>query len=159
MKRAMGVSLLCGLLAACATSNLDRLQPGSIGIDEMRSKEKPTAEWKNADGSTTLEYSVRPSSQRNVMLDFDAKGVLREARFVATRENMALLKTGMSRAEVQRIIGSPVRVLKDSQSGGDLWEVALEAPAGADSPQAVILVYWHPRVDGAIRIVEGNRFE
>lgn len=154
----VGISLLCGLLAACSNFQMERMQPGSISIDQMRAREKPTAEWKNADGTLTLEYSTRAVSARNLMLDFDAKGMLREVRSVATLQNMALLKPAMTRAEVQRIIGSPDRVMKDRNSGGDIWEVPLES-AESDVAQNLILVYWHPTVDGAVKILKGTRFE
>jgi hypothetical protein len=157
MKRVLCLGVLCAALAACATSNLELLQPGSVTIEQMRMKEKPTAEWKNADGSITLEYSNRPVSAKNVMLDFDGKGALREANSVVTLENMARLKIAMSRAEVQRIVGSPSRVLKDSYTGGDLWQLPLEVNVGVAQP--VIQIYWHPRVDAVVKISEGVRFE
>lgn len=156
MKRFSGL-LLALLLCACATSNLGTLKPGAVTLDGMRQTEKPTAEWKNADGTVTLEYSNRPPNAQNVMLDFDAKGGLRESRIVNTAEAIDLLKTGMTRAEVQRIVGSPDRIVKDPQSGGDIWEIPTEF-AVQGSPQRLILVYWHPRVDGATKIFADQRF-
>ncbi|MDQ7988469.1 MAG: hypothetical protein REI09_02440 [Candidatus Dactylopiibacterium sp.] len=156
MKRVGALALIL-VLSACATSSLERLKPGSMTLDRMRSTEKPTAEWKNSDGSVTLEYSNRPPSAHNVMLDFDGKGVLVNTRIVNTEDSIGLLKTGMTRAEVQRIVGSPDRVLKDSQTGGDIWEIPTQF-AVDDSPQRLIVIYWHPRVDGATRIVADQRF-
>lgn len=157
MKRILAIALAL-LLGACATSmNLHRLKPGSVTIEQMRAAQKPTAEWPNPDGSVTLEYSKQPVTAYNVMLDFDTKGVLKASRIVSQAENIDLLKTGMSRAEVQRLVGSPASIYKDSMTGGDIWEIPTEFPI-EDTPQRAIIITWHPRVDAAVRIEAGNRF-
>jgi len=158
MKRILSVALAL-LLAACATSmNLHRLAPGSVTLEQMRAAQKPTAEWKNTDGTVTLEYSKQPVTAYNVMLDFDAKGVLKASRVVSQSENIDLLKTGMTRAEVQRLVGSPASIYKDSMTGGDVWEIPTEFPI-EDAPQRAIIITWHPRVDGAVKIEMGNRYQ
>lgn len=146
------------LLGACAGSmNLHRLKPGSVTLEQMRAKQKPTAEWKNENGTMTLEYSRQLPNDYNVMLDFDRKGVLENSRIVSTEENVALLKLAMTRAEVERIIGSPRVIYQDHVTGGDIWEIPLEFPID-DAPQRVVSIYWHPKVDGVVRIEMGNSY-
>lgn len=158
MKRILAIALSL-LLAACGASmNLHRLAPGSVTLDQMRAKQKPTAEWKNADGTVTLEYSKQPVTAYNVMLDFDAKGLLKQSRVVSVDENIVLIKTGMSRAEVQRLVGSPASIYKDPATGGDVWEIPTDFPTDG-YPQRAIIINWHPQVDAATRIEMGNRYQ
>lgn len=157
MKRILAVAL-SALLTACAATNLMLLKPGSVSIDGMRAKEPPTAEWKNPDGTLTLEYSRRAGSDNNIMLDFDAKGMLKETRLVNVESNFPLLKTGMTRADVQRIVGSPRRIHKEPLSGGEIWEIPTETGVNG-FPVRVIHIYWHPRVDGAVKILLDHSFE
>jgi hypothetical protein len=157
-----GKWMVCALagvsLAACVSlMGVESLKPGTISIEQVRAKEKPAAEWKNTDGTLSLEYDARPDNAQNVMLDFDAKGMLTAVREVITLENMALLRTGMTRMEVKRILGNPRYVAKDGVTGGDIWEWPLEQ--GSDGfAIAVISVQLHPVADGVVRIEKTVRF-
>lgn len=154
----LGWVLMCVGLAACANlRGVEYLKPGTVTIDQVRAKEKPAAEWKNADGTLTLEYDARRDSEQNVMMDFDAKGTLVAVREVITLENMALLRLAMTRAEVKRILGSPRYVSKDGMTGGEIWEWPLEA--GTDElARNQIVVQLHPTADGVVRIAKSVRF-
>ena len=154
----IALAACCGVLLGCASlRGVEGFKPGAATIDQVRAREKPAAEWTNADGTQTLEYDARPDSGQNLMLDFDAKGRLAAVRPVLTLENMALLKIGMRRAEVKRILGNPRTVWRDGVSGGEFWEWPLE-PAN-ELGRNTIQVLIHPTADGVMRIQKIIRFD
>lgn len=157
-KWAMSGLFCAALLAGCAGHGLERMEPGSVTIDQVRAKEKPAAEWKNADGTVTLEYDDRPYTSQNLMMDFDANGRLVAAREVITMENLARLKRGMRREDFKRILGNPRYTWVDGD-GGDVWEWPLDSPLGDGDGSAkwVIEVHFHPTVDGAVSVGRGSR--
>jgi hypothetical protein len=151
--------LFCAvLLGGCAGHGFERMEPGSISIDQVRAKEKPAAEWKNADGTLTLEYDDRPYTGQNLMMDFDESGRLLASRPVITPENLARLKRGMRREDFKRILGNPRYTWRDG-NGGEVWEWPLDPPLGNGDGSAkwVIEVHFHPTVDGAVSVERGSR--
>lgn len=157
-KWAMSGLFCAALLAGCAGHGFERMEPGSVTIDQVRAKEKPAAEWKNPDGTLTLEYDNRPYTGQNLMMDFDAGGRLVESREVITKENLERLKRGMRREDFKRILGNPRYTWVDG-NGGDVWEWPLDSPGGVgdNSAKWVIEVHFHPKVDGAVSVERGTR--
>ncbi|NSL55641.1 outer membrane protein assembly factor BamE domain-containing protein [Uliginosibacterium aquaticum] len=145
------------LLSACASANLEGIKPGSITLEQMRAREKPTAEWPNQDGTVTLEYADRPGTQQNVMMDFNSKGLLTDSYIVITQENLVRIRIGMTRQEVKRILGTPNKIWRNQPSVGEVWEWPLDSKNQGD-PQSVILVIFHPSVDAVTRVARDNRF-
>lgn len=157
-KRVVPLLFCAALLGACAGHGFERMEPGSVTIDQVRAKEKPAAEWKNADGTVTLEYDDRPYTSQNLMMDFDANGKLLASREVITKENLERLKRGMRREDFKRILGNPRYTWVDG-NGGDVWEWPLDSPLGSgdESAKWVIEVHFHPKVDGAVSVTRGTR--
>lgn len=153
----MSLGWVCFVLAACASMlDVTSFKPGTVSIEQVRAREKPAAEWKNADGTLTLEYDALPDTEQNVMLDFDAKGKLAAVREVITLENMAQLRPAMTKMELKRILGNPRHVSKDGVTGGEIWEWPLEKGDGS-LPQSVIQVLLHSTADGVMRITKTVR--
>lgn len=154
----MGLGMACVVVTACASlKSVESFTPGTVSIEQVRAKEKPAAEWKNVDGTLTLEYDARPDTEQNVMLDFDAKGKLAAVREVITLENMALIRPAMTKMELKRILGNPRHVSKDGVTGGEIWEWPLE-PADSSLPQKQITVLLHPTADGVMRVTLSVRY-
>lgn len=153
----VSLGVVCAGLAACASvPDVTSFKPGTVSVEQVRAREKPVAEWRNADGSQTLEYDGRTYRDQNVMLDFDAQGKLVAVREVISLENMELVRRAMTRAEVKRILGNPRYVSKDGLTGGDAWEWPLENWDGGPT-QVVIQVLFHPAVDGVMRVSKAER--
>lgn len=154
---ALALCVLGTTLAGCSTLGVEHLKPGQATIEQFRAREKPSAEWKNTDGTLTLEYDARPDSDQNLMFDFDGKGKLVAMRYAITLENMERLKPAMTHMEVKRILGNPRNVSVDGMTGGEIWEWPLEGKStGIGQPQIQIL--WHPRVDAVVSISRTVRF-
>jgi len=158
-KWAMSGVFCAALLAGCAGHGFERMEPGSVTIDQVRAKEKPAAEWKNADGTLTLEYDDRPYTGQNIMMDFDAGGRLLASREVLMPESLDKLKRGMRREDFKRILGNPRFTWRDG-NGGEVWEWPLDTAMsnGDGSAKAVIEVHFHPTADGAVSVGRGTRF-
>lgn len=149
-------ALLCAVLQGCASVHwLENLQPGVATLDAVRARQKPDAEWLNANGTLTLEYDKRSTAQ-NLMLDFDAKGSLLAVRPVLSRETMAQLRTAMTRQEVQRVLGKPWYVSQHHITGGEVWEWPLGAQL--DFGQDMIMVQFHPSTDGVVKFGTSVRY-
>lgn len=149
----------CSVLVACASlQGVEDFTPGTASIEQVRAREKPAAEWKNTDGTLTLEYDNRPNTEQNVMLDFDAKGQLAAVREVISLENMARLRLAMTKTEVKRILGNPRYVWTSPVTGGEVWEWPLDRTQD-EMAMAQICVYFHATADGVIRFDECNRFK
>ena len=146
-----------GLLACSSVQRVESFTPGKVTIEQVRAREKPAAEWRNPDGTLTLEYDARLYTEQNLMFDFDDKGVLSAIREVLTEDSMELLRMAMTRSEVKRILGNPRVVSKDGLTGGEIWEWPLGL--GSDGmAQRQILVLFHPVADGVVRIEKSIRF-
>jgi outer membrane protein assembly factor BamE (lipoprotein component of BamABCDE complex) len=107
------VSLLCGLLAViglggCKPYGLAQIQPGVTTDAEVRQwLGEPGMEWRNEDGSVTLEYSGQPAGTQCHMITVGPDRIVRSVEQVLNERNFARIKAGMVREEVQRIIGRP----------------------------------------------------
>lgn len=111
MKRLL--SLLCGLLAAiglvaCKPFGLAQIQVGVTTENEVRQwLGEPGMVWRNEDGTTTLEYSGQPAGTQCHMITIGTDRIVRSVEQVLTERNLARIRPGMVREEVQRIIGRP----------------------------------------------------
>ena len=105
--------LLSGVVAAmpaCDSISLPKLKPGISKRQDVEDiMGPPTMEWKDADGSVTWEYPRTPNGVVNYMIVFGPNGVLREVRQVLTEENFAKVSPGMSREDIRRLLGQPVK--------------------------------------------------
>ena len=102
--------LLAVILPACDNVNLEKLTPGVTTMLQVRQiMGDPTMEWEDADGSTTWEYTRMPYGIVNYMIDFGPDRIVRAVRQVLTEENFAKVRPGMSRDQIRRLLGQPVK--------------------------------------------------
>ena len=103
-------SVLAVVLPGCDSVKLEKLKPGVTTMVETRQiMGEPSMEWEDADGSATWEYTRMPFGIVNYMVDFGPDRIVRTVRQVLTEENFAKVRPGMSRAEIRRLLGQPVK--------------------------------------------------
>jgi hypothetical protein len=129
--------LLSGLLAAslpaCDAINLDKLKPGVSTEQEVRAiMGSPTMEWRDPDGTLTLEYARTPQGIVNYMIILGPDKVLREVRQVISEENFARVKEGMSRDEVRRLLGQPASEMYFPLKKEHVWDWKYKVESGMD---------------------------
>lgn len=114
MLKRLLTGLLSGFLAAvlpgCDSVKLDKLTPGVTTMAQTREiMGPPSMEWRDADGSSTWEYTRMPYGIVNYMVDFGPDQVVRAVRQVLTEENFAKVRPGMTREQIRRLLGKPVQ--------------------------------------------------
>lgn len=104
-----------------------QLKPGvSTGFNVRDAMGPPSMEWKNADGSTTWEFTRMPAGKKNFMAIVDADNILREFAQVVTEENFGKVKAGMSKDELRRLLGKPTQTLRLPLKPEDVWSWAYD---------------------------------
>lgn len=150
---------LCALLARfgfylCDARQLRRLQPGRTRMAEARGRlGPPHAQWLEADGGMTLEFSRQPQGARCYMLRFDADGVLRDVEQVLNESRFDRIQPGMTDETVRRLLGTPARSLRYALKGESEWRWRLEDDASIGHP-----VYFSVEFDDAMRVLRSGRF-
>ncbi len=90
----------------CDAAHLADLKPGVSTAQEVRERlGAPGAEWPNADGSVTWEYTRQPQGTRCYMLTLNQGGVLQTIEQVLTEANFARIEKGWSAEQVRRLLG------------------------------------------------------
>ena len=119
---------LCALLAllglfACDGEALRRLKPGISTESELRSlMGEPGREWRNEDGSRTLEFSRQPEGTACYMATVGPDGILRSLDQVLTPENFARVQPGMDKDALRRLLGKPRAMHRFAVSPEEIWE-------------------------------------
>jgi hypothetical protein len=94
------------LIAGCASYSGQGLEPGvSTGEDVMKVMGKPAMSWSNPDGSQVLAYPRGPAAFDTFMVLIDSKGIMRSKKNVLDMKHFAMIRAGMSKEEVLRILG------------------------------------------------------
>lgn len=100
--------LALAMLGACTSLRLPAIAPGQDTEASVRTKlGQPSAQWRDAGGAYTWEYSGQPYSNWNYLISFDAQGKVTRNLQALSDENIARLSLGMSREEVARLLGTP----------------------------------------------------
>ncbi|MBI2308370.1 MAG: outer membrane protein assembly factor BamE [Rhodocyclales bacterium] len=121
------VSLAAALLSGCDAIYPDQFKPGiSTATEVERRLGPPAAEYANADGSVTWEYNRQPQGAHTHMLTFGADRVLLRIEQVLTDENYARLANGMSKEQVQRILGKPGSTTTFPMKREEVWDWRVE---------------------------------
>lgn len=107
----MFAALLSLLLPGCDAISLKELKPGVSTEAEVRSRlGKTTGEYKNPDGSWTLEFSRQPEGIHCYMVTVNPDRVMVNIEQVLTEANFARIVSGLSRDEVRRMLGKPASI-------------------------------------------------
>ena len=123
------LAVLATLLGGC-TDRPDlqlRLKPGvSTGFDVREAMGTPSMEWKNADGSTTWEFTRMPAGKKNYMATVDADNILREFTQVVSEGNFAKVTAGMGKDALRRLLGKPTNTMRLPLKPEDVWSWAYD---------------------------------
>ena len=96
------------LISACAGFSGSNLQPGvSTMAEVMASMGEPAMVWKNPDGSAQLAYPRGPAGTQTFMAFVGPDGKLQRIESVLNMDNFARIQPGMSKDDVQRVLGPP----------------------------------------------------
>jgi hypothetical protein len=94
------------LMAACVSYSGSNLKPGvSTSAEVIASMGEPAMVWKNPDGSAQLAYPRGPAGTQTFMAYIGPDGKLQRIEGVLDMAHFAKIQAGMSKEEVQRIIG------------------------------------------------------
>lgn len=121
LKAILGVLAAVGL-PGCDAIGLADLKPGISTVTEVREKMgPPTGEWRNDDGTTTLEYARGPAGKQNYLMVIGGDGILEEIRQTLTAKYFATIRPGMTPDEVRRILGKPGSTERFPLKQQDAW--------------------------------------
>src|SRR5438128_2380159 len=94
------------LVSGCAVDRVPSLATPGMPASEVAARiGKPIAQGQLADGESYWDYSVQPMGYYNYRVTFGADERVREVRNLLTKENIARLEPGMTRAQVAEIVG------------------------------------------------------
>jgi len=108
-------------LSACATP-LIHSPVFETESQILAARGSPTRVWENPDGTRTLEYATQPYGWTCWMYTVDRDGRIVEQHDALLPENLARVKPGMTKAEVDRLLGAHRREHFYSLSGEEVWD-------------------------------------
>lgn len=95
-------------ISACAGYSGSNLTPGVSTLPEVvASMGAPAMLWKNPDASEQLAYPRGPAGTQTFMAYVGPDGKLQRIEKVLNTEHFALVRAGMSKDEVLRVLGPP----------------------------------------------------
>lgn len=97
------------LLSACASFSGSGLKPQQDSLaDVLRVMGEPSMRWQDPDGAQQLAYP-RDSGAESFMVFIGSNGKLKSIDKVLNTEHFALIKEGMSKEQVLRILGPSIK--------------------------------------------------
>jgi outer membrane protein assembly factor BamE (lipoprotein component of BamABCDE complex) len=115
--------LLALACAACASYDGRTLQPGvSTEADVRGLMGAPAVEYRSNDGSRVLAYPKGPLGTQTYMAQVGPDGVLRSVRQALNDDTFNQITPGMTREEVQNLIGPPGETMAFALSGQVAWD-------------------------------------
>jgi len=96
------------LVAACASYGGAGLVPGTSRLADVQAlMGMPAMRWQDADGSVQLAYPRGPAGVETFMVKLGPDGRLQSIANVLDEDTFARVRAGMSKDQVQRLIGPP----------------------------------------------------
>jgi outer membrane protein assembly factor BamE (lipoprotein component of BamABCDE complex) len=147
------VSIAASVLPGCDAVFLDQFKPGiSTSAEVQKRMGTPASEYTNADGSITWEYNRQPQGVHTHMLTFGPDKVLQRIEQVLTDENYAKLVLGMSKEQVQRILGKPGSTVTFPMKKEEVWDWRVEGTPSSEEWH----FYAHFGVDSGVLVNTGK---
>ena len=107
-------------LSACVTYTPPR--PFTTEAETLAAKGEPTRRWQDDDGTHTLEYATQPNGRSCLMVQVDQGGIVLRQWNALSEENLARVQRGMTREEVDRLLGQHRSEQVFKQSGEEVWD-------------------------------------
>lgn len=115
------------LLAGCSACGLDP-QAGET-LDSVQDRlGTPSRSWTHPDGSHRLAYAFGSYSHQTCMVDFDSQGRLQKAENVRDEAHFLQVKPGMSRDELEQLLGPPSWTWAVAYHHQTVWSYRFENP-------------------------------
>ena len=93
-------------IAGCASYDGRGLKPGiSTADDVIQLMGQPAMRWQEAGGGELLAYPRGPAGFQTYMVMVDSKGVMSSINGVLDMKHFAMIRQGMTKDEVLRILG------------------------------------------------------
>jgi hypothetical protein len=102
-------------------ANFSALPAGAPAHEVTTRVGTPGTVWKNADGSETWEYPLGPSGVQTFMIDIAPDQTVRQVRQVLSEPYLSKVRAGMSRVEVQKLLGKPKEVWYFPSLDEEVW--------------------------------------
>lgn len=135
-------------LPGCDAINIQDLKPGVATAAEVRARMGvPTQEFRNLDGTVTLEFSRQPSGVECYMITIGPDQIMTKLEQVLTEANLAKVVAGMDRDEVRRLLGAPGSKTTYPNSNEEVWDWRV---AGTINTEAA---HFHAHFDPASGLV------
>ncbi len=103
------------------------LQAGATVAESQARLGEPTGRHALADGQQRLEFARGPYGRHTYMLDFDAQGRLISWEQVLNEKSFQRIRPGLSRDDVERLLGRPSEVQSLSFQKRELWSYRYDA--------------------------------
>lgn len=111
---------LLALLSGCAS--LGTVRTFALESELRAARGEPTRIWTNPDGSRTFEYATQPNGDQCWMYTIGADGRIVEQHDALAPANLARVSTGMTIAEVERLLGQHLSIQRFVHSGEEVWD-------------------------------------
>lgn len=94
------------LLAGCAAYDGGGLKPGAASLEEVHATMgQPAMQWQDPDGSRQLAYPRGPAGPHTFMVRVGPNGKVQSIENVLDEQHLAMIRAGMGKDEVLRILG------------------------------------------------------
>jgi hypothetical protein len=114
-------SALAFALLASGCASFNSLSPGMSAQRVEGAVGAPSNVWKSPDGSEVWEYPLGPLGVETYMVSFGPDRSVRGVRQVLTDENINKLQPGMSRDDVNRMLGRPAGKGFSDRTNEEIW--------------------------------------
>lgn len=114
------------VLGGCASMQTQFAQEAEL----VAKRGQPTRVWDNPDGTRTYEYSTQPNGESTWMYTVDATGKIIEQHDALAEANLAKVRNGMSKDEVQRLLGEHRSVTHFRRMDEEVWDWNIRAEHG-----------------------------
>lgn len=142
-------TFVAAALPACDAINVQELKPGISTAAEVRARMgEPTREFRNPDGSVTLEFSRQPSGVDCYMVTLGPDQVMTKIEQVLTEANLAKVVAGMDRDEVRRLLGAPGSKTTYQNSQEEVWDWRVAGTINSEE------AHFHAHFDPATGLVK-----
>ncbi|MCU0804475.1 MAG: outer membrane protein assembly factor BamE [Burkholderiales bacterium] len=110
---------------------MDQLKPGISTFAEVtKVMGKYSGEWRNADGTTTYEFTRQPEGVVNYMVTIGPDGVLKAIDQALTDKNFARVTAGLTKDEVRRLLGQPAQKMSFDLKKEEAWSYRYQPEPG-----------------------------
>ncbi len=121
---AAGVAAVAALLlAGCDRQRIEALEEGVATEADVRKQfGVPAAVYREADGSTTLEYTRQPEGRQNYMITIGTDGRMSSLRQVLKSADFARIVAGLDKSQVRRLLGQAAATQPFALKQQEVWD-------------------------------------